>query len=255
MAARKRIDLTVETVPIEDLTPDPQNARKHSQRNLDAIAGSLRQFGQVKPIVTARGNDGQTIVIAGNGTVEAAKMLGWKDVAIVRVPSRWTHAQARAYALADNRTAELAEWDPEVLSVHLVELDSEGWDLAELGFETLSPEDLSDGTGDDDPERGSLLDAADVALDEPDHDTAAGQVWEIDGRHVLCVMDLFTGWPEYAVYLKPGTFFLPYPEPYATQSERASKSPLLLVQPDPYLAAQLLDKHVAVNGPESVKRK
>lgn len=127
-------DLKVEVVDVGVLTPDPTNARKHSAKNLDAIAGSLRQFGQRRPLVVWG-----TTVIAGNGTLEAAKSLGWERIAITRVPRDWSHEQAKAYALADNRTAELAEWDAAVLADQLVELDSVGWDLSEFGFEPLTP--------------------------------------------------------------------------------------------------------------------
>ena len=126
--------MKVELVKVESLTPDPENARTHSQRNLDAIAGSLRQFGQRRPLVCY----GST-VIAGNGTLAAAKTLGWTEISITRVPRDWSIEQARAYALADNRTAELAEWDTAVLADQLVDLDAVGWDVSEFGFEPLTP--------------------------------------------------------------------------------------------------------------------
>ena len=126
--------MKVEMVSVEGLTPDPENARRHDDRNLDAIAGSLRAFGQRRPLVVF----GST-VIAGNGTLEAAKSLGWTEVAITRVPRDWTIEQARAYALADNRTAELATWDTKVLADQLVDLDAVGWDVSEFGFEPLNP--------------------------------------------------------------------------------------------------------------------
>lgn len=96
--------------PLAGLRPDPANARLHDARNLAAIRASLEQFGQQKPIVLAK--DGRT-VIAGNGTLEVAKRLGWKRIAAVR--SSLTAAAARAYGLADNRTAELATWDRQAL--------------------------------------------------------------------------------------------------------------------------------------------
>lgn len=126
--------MKVELVKVESLTPDPENARTHSQRNLDAIAGSLRQFGQRRPLVVY----GST-VIAGNGTLEAAKSLGWTEISITRVPRDWSIEQARAYALADNRTAELATWDSVILADQLVNLDAVGWDVSEFGFEPLTP--------------------------------------------------------------------------------------------------------------------
>ncbi len=126
--------MKVEMVSVESLTPDPENARRHDDRNLDAIAGSLRAFGQRRPLVVY----GST-VIAGNGTLQAAKTIGWTEVAITRVPRDWSLEQARAYALADNRTAELATWDTKVLADQLVDLDAVGWDVSEFGFEPLEP--------------------------------------------------------------------------------------------------------------------
>jgi hypothetical protein len=126
--------MKVERVRIDSLILDPENARKHSKRNIDAIAGSLSTFGQRRPLVVWDG-----IVIAGNGTLEAAKSIGWTDIEITRVPPDWTHEQARAYALADNRTAELAEWDSEILANQLIELDSVGYEISDWGFQPLSP--------------------------------------------------------------------------------------------------------------------
>lgn len=126
--------MKVETVKINSLTMDPDNARKHSPRNIEAIAGSLTSFGQRRPIVVWDG-----IVIAGNGTMEAAKSLGWTEIAVVRCPAEWTHEQARAFALADNRTSELGIWDHQLLADQLVELDAHGWAVEDYGFMPLSP--------------------------------------------------------------------------------------------------------------------
>lgn len=111
-------ELEVEKVSIDTLSLDEANARTHSQRNLDSIAASLKKFSQVKPIVVKG-----TKVIAGNGTLMAAKQLGWKTIAITRVPDSWTEQEAKAYAIADNRTAELAAWDEETLLETLRSLD------------------------------------------------------------------------------------------------------------------------------------
>jgi ParB-like chromosome segregation protein Spo0J len=128
-------ELRIETVKINSLTPDPANARKHDSKNLKAIASSLEKFGQRKPIVVTP----NSIVVAGNGTVEAAKSLGWTEIAIARTPVGWSWDQIKAFALADNRSAELAEWDDKVLADQLLELDANGWELEELGFTSLQP--------------------------------------------------------------------------------------------------------------------
>lgn len=135
--------MKVEKVKIDSLTVDPENARKHSKRNINAIASSLENFGQRRPLVVW-----DEVIIAGNGTLEAAKSLGWTDIEVTRVPSDWSSEQARAYALADNRTAELADWDPEILATQLIDLDSMGFNMSELGF-SLDTQDNPAGFLDD----------------------------------------------------------------------------------------------------------
>lgn len=116
---------------ISELSADPNNVRTHDPRNIEAIKASLKAFGQRKPIVvTAEGT-----VIAGNGTLEAAKQLGWDEIATVETPDGWTSDQLTAYAIADNRTAELAGWDKPLLDATLEELALSGIDLADIGFE------------------------------------------------------------------------------------------------------------------------
>ena len=124
------VALKIETVPVEKLTFDPQNARKHSDENLSAIASSLKEFGQRKPIVVTEGN----VIVAGNGTLEAARLLGLTDVDVVRVPKSWSSDQVKAFALADNRTAELAEWNHVELSEQLSHLQVADWAVESLGF-------------------------------------------------------------------------------------------------------------------------
>lgn len=119
---------------LDQLVEDPENARRHGQRNIAAIAASLRRFGQQKPIVVGQGN----VVLAGNGTLGAARSLGWRTVDVVR--SKLTAEQARAFAVADNRSAELAHWDYAVLDRLLRELDVEDLDAA--GFDEADLDDL-----------------------------------------------------------------------------------------------------------------
>ena len=119
-------------VEVGALTPDPANARLHGARNLAALQASLRRYGQRKPVVVRR--EGM-IVTAGNGTLEAAKALGWTHVAAVLVDDDAT--TATGYAIADNRTAELAEWDGAVLAQLLGALQADEVPLEEVGFSDL----------------------------------------------------------------------------------------------------------------------
>lgn len=102
------------------LVSDPRNARAHDARNLAAIESSLRAAGQVKPLVVRRAT---MHVIAGNGTLEVARRIGWGWVAAVILDI--DEAAATRLALADNRTAELAEWDWAQLSETLREIGAE----------------------------------------------------------------------------------------------------------------------------------
>lgn len=131
--------LEPQLVPIGDLVPDAGNARRHPEKNLRAIRDSLSQFGQRKPLVVQRQEDGTLIVRAGNGTLEAARQLGWATVAVTIVDE--DNATAAGFAIADNRTGELAEWDDEALAAMLDGID-EG-SRALLGFDADDMADLS----------------------------------------------------------------------------------------------------------------
>jgi hypothetical protein len=124
-------------VAVADLNPDPANARLHPDRNLGAIEASLRVYGQRKPLVVRR--EGM-VVEAGNGTLEAAKRLGWTHVAAVLVDD--DPITATGFAIADNRTAELAAWDEAALGKLLAELQAEDVDLEALGWTDRELEQL-----------------------------------------------------------------------------------------------------------------
>ena len=126
--------LLIERRSVHDLSNDPANARKHNDRNIDAIIASLRRFGQQKPIVIDKTN----IVRAGNGTLEAARRLGWESIDCVTTALQGS--DAIAYAIADNRTAELAEWDEDTLAAQLNGLLTESEEIAlAAGF---TPEEI-----------------------------------------------------------------------------------------------------------------
>jgi ParB-like chromosome segregation protein Spo0J len=117
-----------------DLHHDPANAREHTEANVAAIARSLERFGQQRPLVIRP--DGT--VIAGNGTLEAARSLGWRSLWVQEFTG--TDAEARAFAIADNRTAELAAWNAELLYDQLTDL---GDLAAAAGFTSADLDDLA----------------------------------------------------------------------------------------------------------------
>lgn len=112
------------------LVLDPDNARGHNEPNIVAIANSLRQFGQRKPVIVKKTG---MVVTAGNGTLIAAKREGWTHVAALVTDD--DELTAAAWALADNRTGELANWDYERLVMQFGVLKSGGIDVASLGWD------------------------------------------------------------------------------------------------------------------------
>lgn len=167
----------IESLPIADLHEDPANVRRHPERNLAGIKASLARFGQQKPIVV----DGNNIVRAGNGTLAAARELGWDRIDCIRTGLKGS--EATAYAIADNRTAELAEWDETGLAETLRSLQSEDFDLSTVGYtdeevdgilEGLAA-DLAGALGAEDP--GAQVDRADELLKKWKVET--GQLWVI----------------------------------------------------------------------------
>jgi len=146
--------MQIEKRSVSQLSNDPANARKHNERNIQAILGSLRRFGQQKPIVI----DSSGVVRAGNGTLEAARQLGWETIDCVVTDLKGS--DAISYAIADNRTAELAEWDSDILAAQLSGLltddealaNAAGFSaeeieamLSQFDIEEIAPPELADG--------------------------------------------------------------------------------------------------------------
>jgi DNA modification methylase len=166
--------MAVEDIPVTDLHNDPANVRKHGEQNLAAIKASLARFGQQKPIVV----NADGVVIAGNGTLMAARALGWRTIKAVR--TNLAGADATAFAIADNRTAELAEWDEAALHQQLAAI-------------AIDDEELLAATGFDEKELAKLAAAAapEVTEDEvpetpADPITQPGDLWLLGKHRLLC---------------------------------------------------------------------
>jgi DNA modification methylase len=155
----------------------PGNARTHSRKQIRQIADSIRQFGFTNPILV----DGQRTVIAGHGRLKAAETLGLEAVPIIKL-AHLGEAERRAYILADNKLAEKAGWDPEILRIELQFLANAdlSFDLTLTGFET--PEiDLALGPAPSpDPEQVPALDPDQPVVTRP------GDLWELGPHRLLC---------------------------------------------------------------------
>jgi DNA modification methylase len=173
-------NLQIEQALIHSLRPRDRNARTHSKRQIRQIKDSILRFGFNNPILID--DDGR--IIAGHGRVEAAKDLNISTVPTVRL-SHLSEAEKSAYVIADNRLAEKAGWDPEILAIELQGLIDIGFDVELTGFETpeidLILEEFRDAS------HQSLT--ADDQIPDPSSGppvSRAGDLWLLGAHRLLC---------------------------------------------------------------------
>ena len=125
------------------MRPYPRNARTHSKKQIQQIAASIKEFGWLNPVLA----DTHGQIIAGHGRVEAAKLLNLDTVPVIRIEGL-TETQIRAYVIADNRLAEIAGWDEDILAkeLQLLTLDID-FDVELTGFEMGEIDVLLGGAG------------------------------------------------------------------------------------------------------------
>jgi DNA modification methylase len=173
---------TEHTRGIDTLVPHPRNYNQHPPAQIERLAASLQQFGQVRPIVVHKNT-----IIAGHGVYLAAQHLNYQALRVTQLPDDWTDEQAMAYLVADNETRRGAEPDDAELAALLDELRP-SFDLGSLGFDEAEYSALLDGLTPDLPEPGG-------GGDEFEPDEAApcrvqtGDVWLIGGVHRLICGD------------------------------------------------------------------
>ena len=169
--------MDIEIRPISGLIPYANNARTHSDEQVAQIAASIREFGWTNPVLV----DGENGIIAGHGRVLAARKLGYSEVPCIEL-SHLTDAQKRAYVLADNKLAENAGWDRDLLALELGGLNDEGFDLGVIGFgedeidRLLALNDRSEGLTDED----DTPEAQEWAV------TETGDTWLLGKHRVRC---------------------------------------------------------------------
>lgn len=166
--------MDVETVSVEELTPDPENTRLHPEENLEAIQASLARFGQVLPLVVHAETG---IVIGGNGTLAAMKRLKLQHAKIVR--HQGSKQEARALGIALNRSAELAQWDPLALGRMLEGLAGD-FAFREVGFSDKAAQQLIESTRD----MAFLGEESSEYVPPEEKDEAEGPGWEDPSEHV-----------------------------------------------------------------------
>ena len=163
-------------VPIQELVPYINNARTHSAAQITKLRSSLREFGFVNPIIVDRDYS----VIAGHGRLIAAKEEGFSEVPCVFV-DYLTEAQKKAYIIADNRYAEDAGWDEELLRLEIESLQGMEFNVELLGFDPAELNKLL--TNDDDIQEDDF--DVDAELQKPAI-TQPGDVWILGNHRLIC---------------------------------------------------------------------
>lgn len=168
----------IEQWPAARLVPYARNSRTHSDAQVAQIAASIAEFGFTNPILA--GSDG--VIVAGHGRLAAAQRLGLEQVPVV-VLDHLTPVQRRALVIADNRIAENAAWDDEMLRVELQSLQDDGFDLDITGFDAdalaeilLGEESSTEGQTDDD----EVPELIETPVSKP------GDIWIMGAHRLLC---------------------------------------------------------------------
>ncbi len=173
--------ISIKNQPIIALKLDPRNARTHSKKQIDVLARAIKSFGFNNPVLVDKGGT----IIAGHGRVEAAKLIGLQKIPTISL-EHLTPDQARAYRIADNRIAELASWNEELLRVEFQELSvlDLNFNLTDTGFETPEIDIMIMG----DP--ASAADISYTNLDTIPIDlpviTQTGDIWQLGKHRIIC---------------------------------------------------------------------
>lgn len=167
--------MKIELIKIRDLLPYPRNARTHSRKQVRQIAKSVSRFGFCNPLLV----DDDNRIIAGHGRKEAADLLGMEQVPAIRL-SHLSPDEMRAYIIADNRLAEKAGWDREILAIELQHLVDIGFDINLTGFEPAEVDLLMDDLAEEN--------AADAVPDYPKDPpvSQAADLWILGKHRLLC---------------------------------------------------------------------
>lgn len=177
MKTTSQKDLAIEQSAIASLKPFANNARTHSQKQIAQIAASIREFGFTNPILVDRDN----VVLAGHGRLAAALQLGHASIPIIRI-EHLSEAQKRAYIIADNKIAQNAGWDPEILAIefqNLTALDAD-FELEITGFEIAAIDQMLD------PPADHNIDPTDVLPEPGPRVSQTGDLWFLGPHRIIC---------------------------------------------------------------------
>ena len=169
----RETELKIEEIPIEELVPYENNAKRHTREQIAAVEASIREFGFRAPCIVWRNDDGRPEVVAGHARITAAKNLGLKRVPCVSCDDL-TDAQRRALTLADNQTTMMTGWDEDLLSYELDTLSMD-FDMTDFGF-TDEMVDMAETVTADEHEIPDVIECK----------AKRGEIWQLGAHRVMC---------------------------------------------------------------------
>jgi DNA modification methylase len=182
MSKKQKESVTFEMRNVSDLIPYARNARTHSVEQVNRIAGSIKEFGFMNPVIISE--DGG--ILAGHGRVLAAQKLKLEKIPCI-VETHLTETQRRAYILADNKLALDAGWNDEMLKVELDELKDLNFDLGIIGFDDLDITNIFE-AGNDGEKKARPLSDNEYTFDKFEPVSKCGDLWHL-GEHLLICGD------------------------------------------------------------------
>ena len=167
--------MKIEIADISSIKPYENNPRKLSEKAIEKVAMSLKEYGFRQPIVV----DKDRVIVAGHTRFRASKKLGLKQVP-VSIIDNLTEEQINAYRIADNRTAEESEWDSELLKMEIKELEAKDFKLDLLGFNEDQLNDILF------EEKQGLTDEDEVPEAPEEPISKLGDIWKLGNHRVMC---------------------------------------------------------------------
>lgn len=224
-----------------------RNPRRIDPERFEALKRSVvadPEMLRARPLVALP--DGR--VIFGNMRLRAVQELGWETVPAV--VADLDDDEVETWAIRDN--VAYGEWDDLALADHVARLEANRVDLSLTG---LAPDDLEalrqlavqGPPADPVPGPEADDDVGGVSIGDPIARPVTGETWRL-GHHWLVVVAVHEGWPVWRPLLAPGCLLVPYPSPTLPLTAKADLTPLVLVQPDEWMAGHLIDKWNAVRG-------
>jgi hypothetical protein len=222
-------------VKASELVPNPKNWRKHPQAQRDALRGVLDEVGYADAVLVRELDDGRLMLVDGHLRTESTPEA---DVPVLILDVNEEEADKLLATL--DPLAAMATTDAVQLEYLLASVKTSDEALAQMLTSLL------DQTGKAEPAEKDAATLCNLTVDgyEPRHTVLPGQVWDLSGRHLLIIADVFNEWPmifDRLTKAPPDTMFVPYAGPLVPLSVAAKLRPLVMVQPVEFVAATLLD--------------